>query len=314
MSLRLVFMGSPDFAVPSLMALAQAGHEIAAVYTQPPKPAGRGKTLRKTPVHLCAESLGLNVLTPATLKDKASQDELADLKADLFVVVAYGLLLPKSVLDMPQHGCFNLHASLLPRWRGAAPIQRAIMAGDQQTGAQIMRMERGLDTGPILLSETLPISPDDTSASLHERLSILGADLWPRALAALERGGLFATPQASQGVLYAKKISKEEARLDWTESAVNLDRKIRGLSPFPGAWFMMETPQGSLRVKALMSRVETPSLPSDTQAGTVLEKGLLIACGDGALRLLKLQRHGKKPMMAEDFLRGTPLSPGDRLR
>ena len=313
MSLRIAFMGSPDFAVPSLAALLAAGHDVACVYSQPPRPAGRGKQLRPTPVHAFAEQHGLPVRTPKSLKRPEPQAEFAALELDVAIVVAYGLILPQAVLDAPRFGCLNLHGSLLPRWRGAAPIQRAIMAGDTQTGVQVMQMEAGLDTGPVLMSEATPITPGDTAGSLHDRLAALGADLLPRALGALERGSLIATPQSEDGVTYAHKIGPEDQRISWNEAAAITDCRIRGLSPFPGAWFEW-TPAGSdapLRMKALMSVREDAS--HHEVAGTVLDETLLVACGEGsAVRITRLQRPGKPPMEAADFLRGTPIPAGTR--
>lgn len=310
--MRLAFMGSPAYSVPALVELIAAGHEIAAVYTQPPRPAGRGQRLTKSPVHDMAEAHGLPVHTPETFRADEDRQVFAGLDLDLAVVVAYGLILPQAVLDAPRLGCINLHASLLPRWRGAAPIQRAIMAGDTVTGVQVMQMEKGLDTGPVLLSETVPIAPDETAGSLHDRLSHIGADMLPRALAALERGSLDATPQAEEGVTYATKISPEEARIDWTRPARALDCHIRGLAPFPGAWFEAADRQGKpVRCKALMSA----AVDGNGAPGEILETGdsLVIVCGDGAVALASLQRAGKGVQSAADFLRGFPLSPGDRV-
>ncbi|MDO1559312.1 methionyl-tRNA formyltransferase [Brevundimonas sp. 2R-24] len=304
--MRLVFMGAPEFAVPSLAALVSAGHEIAAVYTQPPRPRGRGQALRPTPVQAFAEGLGLEVRTPASMRHPAELEALRALGADAAVVVAYGQILPQAVLDAPRLGSFNVHGSLLPRWRGAAPIQRAIMAGDAETGVQIMRMTAGLDEGPVLLSERTPIRPNDTTGSLAQRLAQLGADLLPRALAAIERGGAAETPQVGEPA-YAKKITTAEARLDFSRSAAELDRLVRGLSPAPGAWFEQETPQGLVRIKVLMSALGQGS----GRPGTVLDgPALTVAAGEGAVRLITLQRPGGKPQAAEEFLRGFPLSPG----
>jgi methionyl-tRNA formyltransferase len=295
--MRLVFMGTPEFSVPVLEALVGAGHDIAAVYTQPPRPAGRGKKDRPGPVHLRAQELGLEVRHPSSLKDPTQQAAFRALEAEAAVVVAYGLLLPQAVLAAPVHGCLNIHASLLPRWRGAAPIQRAIMAGDAETGICIMQMEAGLDTGPVLLRAATPIAPLDTSADLHDRLSGMGAAMIVEALAQLD--SLTPVPQPEDGVSYARKIDKSEARADWTLPAVEVDRKIRGLSPFPGAW----TEIGGQRIKLLRSRIAA----GDAAAGTVLE-GLTIACGTGAVEILEAQRPGKRPMVQAEFLLGFPVS------
>jgi methionyl-tRNA formyltransferase len=301
--LRLIFMGTPDFAVPALDAIVAAGHRIAAVYTRAPRPAGRGQAERPSPVHARALALGLPVRMPATLRDPAVQAEFAATGADAAVVVAYGLILPQPVLDAPRHGCLNIHASLLPRWRGAAPIQRAIMAGDAETGVSIMRMEAGLDTGPVALAEAVPIGPGDTAGDLHDRLAALGARLVVEALARLP--DLAFLPQPEAGATYAAKIDKAEARVDWTRPAPEVDRLIRGLSPFPGAW----TEIGGERVKLLASRL------ADGQGapGEVLDAAPTVACGTGAVRLLRLQRAGRGAQEAEAFLRGFPLAPGDRL-
>ncbi|MEE2691092.1 MAG: methionyl-tRNA formyltransferase [Pseudomonadota bacterium] len=309
--MRLAFMGTPEFSVPSLSELIAAGHEIAAVYTRAPQPAGRGQKLRPSPVQAFAEAQGLDVRAPKNFRSEEERRIFAALDLDAAVVVAYGVILPQAVLDAPRLGCFNLHASLLPRWRGAAPVQRAIMAGDQRTGVQVMRMEAGLDTGPILLSESVEISEGDTAASLHDRLARIGASLLPRALAALERGGLVETPQGEEGVVYADKISSAEARIDWRESAAAVDCKIRGLSPFPGAWFEVAAPQGLQRIKALLSRrAEGSGAP-----GEILQADdrLTVACGDEAVEILRLQRAGKAAQAAGEFLRGFPLVSGDRL-
>jgi methionyl-tRNA formyltransferase len=301
--MRLIFFGTPDFSVPALDALVAAGHEIACVYTQPPRPAGRGKKPRPSPVEARADALGLTTRHPASLKGVAEQAEFADLGAEAAVVVAYGLILPEPVLSAPARGCFNIHASLLPRWRGAAPIQRAVMAGDAETGVCIMAMEAGLDTGPVLLREALPIGPRDTAGSLHDALSALGARLIVETLKRID--ALAAEPQPSEGVTYAAKIDKAEARVDWSRPAADIDRLIRGLSPLPGAWAEI----GGERVKLLLSETaEGCGAP-----GEVLDDALTIACGDGALRLLRLQRPGRGAMEAQDFLRGFPLEPGLRL-
>lgn len=294
--MRVIFMGTPDFSVPVLEALHEA-HEIVAVYTQPPRPAGRGKKPRPSPVAARAEALGLEIRNPLNFREEAEREAFAALEAHVAVVVAYGLLLPQAVLDAPRHGCFNLHASLLPRWRGAAPIQRALMAGDAETGVAVMKMELGLDTGPVALVEKTPISAEDTAATLHDRLASMGAPLMVKALAEIET--LTLTPQPEEGV-YAPKIDKAEARIDWRKPAVEVDRLIRGLSPFPGAWFMQE----GERVKALHSELATGA----GAPGQVLDDRLCIACGEGAIRLTRLQRAGAAPMAASDFLRGRQVS------
>jgi methionyl-tRNA formyltransferase len=301
--MRIIFMGTPDFSVPVLDALVEAGHDIAAVYTQPPRPAGRGKKERPSPVHARAGALGLTVRHPPNFRDPAEIDAFAALEADVAVVVAYGLILPQPVLDAPRKGCLNIHASLLPRWRGAAPIQRAIMAGDARTGVCIMQMEAGLDTGPVLLRRETEIRPDDTAGSLHDRLSEMGAAAIVEALASLD--SLTPTPQPAEGVTYAAKIDKAEARIDWSRPAVEIDRQIRGLSPFPGAW----CEQDGTRLKLLLSRVSA----GQGVPGTVLDDSLTVACGKGAVQLLRLQRAGRGAMDAIEFLRGTPLKAGDRL-
>jgi methionyl-tRNA formyltransferase len=311
MSLRVVFMGTPDFSVPTLMEIVGQGHDVVACYSQPPRPAGRGMDLKKSPVHEAAESFGIPVLTPLSLRNTEEQEAFAALDADVAVVVAYGLLLPKPVLDAPRYGCLNLHASMLPRWRGAAPINRAIMAGDKETAVQVMRMEEGLDTGPVCMSETLPISENMTAGDLHDRLSSLGGDLMVRALAALSRGALGEQAQAEEGVTYAAKLSKQETRIDWTKPAGEVHNHIRGLSPFPGAWCEMPLGGKPERVKILRSALaEGAGIP-----GTVLLTGdaPVIACGTGAVRLDQMQRAGKKPMSGADFLRGASLSDGAKL-
>jgi len=307
--MRIAFLGTPDFAVPALAELAAAGHEIAAVYAQPPAPRGRGQAVRPSPVQAFAETLGIAVRTPASMRDPDAIAAFEALGLDAAVVVAYGQILPAAVLDAPRHGSFNLHASLLPRWRGAAPIQRAVMAGDPVTGVQVMRMTPGLDEGPILLSETARIGPLDTAGTMHDRLSAIGAHLLPRALAAVERGAARETPQAAEGVTYARKITPAEARIDWSRPAAEVDTKIRGLSPFPGAWFEVPGDKGSIRVKALLSRLED----GEGAAGSLLDEHLLIACGSGAVRLLQVQREGRQAQDAETFLRGFPLPAGVRL-
>jgi methionyl-tRNA formyltransferase len=300
--LRIVFMGTPEFAVPTLVELAGRGHEIVAAYTRAPARAGRGMDEHRSPVHEAAARLNIPVLHPATLKNEADAFRLH--AADVAAVVAYGLLLPKPILEAPRLGCLNLHASLLPRWRGAAPINRAIMAGDDETGVMVMQMEEGLDTGPVGLAERMPIPPDATAGDMHDRLATVGADLMARALAALDRGSLKFQPQAESGVTYAKKIEKAETRIDWSRPWKSVHDHIRGLSPFPGAWF--ESPDGRDRIKVVRStRGE-----GGGKAGTVLDGGLTIACGKGAVRLLEVQRAGGKSMTAEEFLRGNALAPG----
>jgi methionyl-tRNA formyltransferase len=296
-------MGTPDFAVPALEALVAAGHEVVAVYSRPPRPGGRGQKPRPSPVAARAAALGIEVRTPASLKGPEAAAEVAALGADVGVVVAYGLILPQPVLDAAPRGCLNIHASLLPRWRGAAPIQRALIAGDAETGVSIMAMEAGLDTGPVLLAERVPIGPEDTGGTLHDRLAALGARLIVAALGRLD--ALVPVPQPEEGATYAGKIDKAEARVDWGRPAAEVDRLIRGLSPFPGAWAEV----GGERVKLLMSAVgEGAGAP-----GTVLDGRLTVACGAGAVRLLRLQRAGREAMGAEAFLRGLPLPAGTRL-
>jgi len=297
--MRLVFMGTPDFAVSTLKALIEAGHEVACVYSQPPRPAGRGMAERPSPVHAFAASQGIDVRTPLSLKDPEEQERFTALNADAAVVVAYGLLLPKPVLDAPERGCFNVHASLLPRWRGAAPIQRAIMAGDAESGVTIMRMEEGLDTGPMCRVGKIAITPETTAQSLHDELAELGARLMVEALAEPQ---LTCEPQPEDGVTYAKKIDKAEARIDFTRSAADVRNHIHGLSPFPGAWF----PVRGTRVKVLLCEV----IEGQGTPGRFLDDRLAIACGTGAIRLLRLQREGKGAMEAEDFLRGFLISSG----
>ncbi|MGB1034490.1 MAG: methionyl-tRNA formyltransferase [Primorskyibacter sp.] len=297
--MRLVFMGSPDFSVPALEALVAAGHDIAAVYCQPPRPAGRGKAPRPTPVHTRAEALGLPVRHPVSLKDTDAQVEFTQWQADAAVVVAYGLLLPQAVLDTPRLGCFNIHASLLPRWRGAAPIHRALLAGDTETGVCIMQMEAGLDTGPVILCDTTPITAQDTTADLHDRLSQMGARLMVDALTRL--GDLPPQAQPDTGVTYAAKITKSEARIDWTQPASTVSRQIRGLSPFPGAW----TETHGTRIKLLHATEVT----GHGAPGEVLH-GLTIACGQGSVRVTRAQRAGKAAQTTEAFLRGIDLPPG----
>jgi methionyl-tRNA formyltransferase len=308
MPLRLVFMGTPDFAVPTLIEIVGRGHEVVAVYTRAPRPAGRGMEVQVTPVEREARRFGLPVLTPKSLRSEEAAAAFKARGADAAVVVAYGLILPVPVLDAVPLGCFNLHASLLPRWRGAAPINRAIMAGDAESGVMVMRMAEGLDTGPIALAERLPIAADMTAGDLHDALARRGADLMVRALGALERGTLQLTPQPDEGVTYAAKIDKAETRIDWSRPWRQVHDHIRGLSPFPGAWFELPGSPPA-RVKVLRStRGEGSGAP-----GTVLADRLTIACQDGAVRLLEVQRAGKQPMKAEEFLRGAKIAPGTRL-
>lgn len=307
--MRLAFMGTPEFAVKALAELVAAGHEVVCVYSQPPAPKGRGQILTPSPVHSFAESLGLPVRTPKSMKNPAAIAEFQALDIDACVVVAYGQILKKAVLDHPPLGCFNLHGSLLPRWRGAAPIQRAIMAGDSYTGVEVMRMSEGLDEGPIILSGRTEITIDDTSQTLHDKLAVLGASLLPVALAAIERGGVQEKPQVGEPT-YAKKITPEEARIDWDRPARELDFHIRGLSPFPGAWTTLQTARGDVRIKVLMSRLTDEQ--SGEVPGTLLLGGLKVATGDGVLQLLRLQREGKSAQDAQDFLNGIGLTPGDQ--
>jgi methionyl-tRNA formyltransferase len=301
MALRLAFMGTPDFAVPTLAELIAQGHDIACVYSQPPRPKGRGMALELGPVHKFAESAKIPVRTPVSLKGAVEQEEFAALNLDAAIVVAYGLLLPKPILQAPRLGCFNLHGSLLPRWRGAAPIQRAVMAGDEETGVMVMQMDEGLDTGPVLMAEKLRIGRK-TGGDLTAELSRLGADLMVRALGALERGAITAHPQSTDGVTYAKKISKDEARIDWSKSAAEIDCLIRGLAPSPGAF----TEVKGERLKVISA------MPANDRGepGEVITKDLTVACGDGALKLLKVQRAGKGVMEARELLKGFALPPG----
>ena len=308
--MRLAFMGSPDFAVPSLKALIAAGHDIVCVYSQPPRPAGRGKQLRNTPVHDAALNAGIEVRHPASLKSQEEKDAFAALDLDAAIVVAYGLILPKAVLAAPKYGCINLHGSLLPRWRGAAPMQRAIMAGDLVTGVQTMQMEAGLDTGPVYLTAETPITQKDTAGSIHDRLAELGGPLLLETLAGLDAGTLTAEPQAEDGVTYAHKLGPEDTRIDWTKPAAEIDCQIRCLSPFPGAWFEVEQNGKRVRVKALMSELTD----GKGDAASVTDDQLTIACGDDyAVRLTRVQKAGKSACSAEDFLRGNPLKAGDKV-
>lgn len=307
MSLRIVFMGTPEFSVPVMTALIGQGYEIVAVYSQPPRPAGRrGLELTKSPVHEKAEEFGIPVFTPKSLKSEEEQQIFRDLNADVAVVVAYGMLLPKAILEAPELGCYNGHASLLPRWRGAAPIQRAIMAGDIESGIMIMKMDEGLDTGPVAMVEKVAITPNMTSGELHDRLSITGADLMVRAMAALERDSLKLTPQSADGVTYAAKIDKAEARIDWSQTAKAVHDRIRGLAPFPGAWCEVEVNGAQERVKILRSqRVDGSGKP-----GEVLDGALHVACGEGAVALTLVQKAGGKPVSAAEFCNGVKLVTG----
>jgi methionyl-tRNA formyltransferase len=310
MPLRLIFMGTPEFAVPTLLELVGHGHDIAAVYTRAPKPAGRGMKLQPTPVEQQARRLGIPVLTPTTLKTPEALKEFRSHNADAAVVVAYGMILPQAVLDIPPLGCFNLHASLLPRWRGAAPINRAIMAGDAETGVMVMKMAAGLDTGEVAMAERTAITDTMTAADLHDTLARLGADLMVRAIGALERGQLRLTEQGDQAVTYAAKIEKAEARIDWNKPARLVLRHVHGLSPSPGAWCDMPTEGEATRVKILRCALADGS----GEPGELLDDHLTVGCGEDAIRILELQRAGKAPMKAEEFLRGTPLKPPLRLR
>lgn len=306
MPLRVVFMGTPDFAAPTLAEIVGQGHEVVACYTRPPAPAGRGLDLKKSPVHVMAERFGIEVLTPRSLRTDDAAYTFAAHRADVAVVVAYGMLLPKPILETPELGCLNLHASLLPRWRGAAPIQRAVMAGDAETGVAVMKMEEGLDTGPVAMVERLAIGPDDTAGDVHDRLMALGGDLMGRALAALSRGALTFSPQPEEGVTYARKIGNDDARINWALPARAVHDLVRGLSPFPGAFCEADLGKGVERLKLRRTAMaEGSGLP-----GTLLDGEGTIACGDGAVRLIEVQRAGKGPMAAGDFLRGARLEAG----
>ncbi len=310
MALRVVFMGTPEFSVPTLMALKKAGHEIVAVYTQPPRPGGRrGLDLHKSPVHQAAERLGIAVRTPVNFKSEEDRAQFRALHADVAVVVAYGLLLPEAVLSGTRLGCYNGHASLLPRWRGAAPIQRAILAGDQQTGMMIMKMDKGLDTGPVALVREVEIGANTTAGELHDQLMFIGADAMVEAMARLQSGNLQLTQQAADGVLYATKIDKGEARVDFSRRSEEVHNHIRGLSPFPGAWMEANVNGKSERIKVLRSELTD----GDGAPGEVLDNTLAVACGSGAVRLTRLQKAGAKPLDGGDFLRGTPIVPGMRV-
>lgn len=309
MSLRLVFMGTPDFAVPTLAEIVAAGHEVAAVYTQPPRPAGRGMAERPSPVHAFAAAQSLPVLTPRSLKGAAEQEAFRAHDADAAVVVAYGLILPAAILAAPRLGCFNLHASALPRWRGAAPIQRAIMAGDSETAVMVMRMAEGLDTGPVCLAERVAIAPDATAGDLHDILARIGASLMVRALSALERGQLVEREQQEGGVTYAAKIDKAEAHIDFSRPAPAVHDLIRGLSPFPGAWLEFGAGEKRERIKVLRSEI----VAGHGEPGEVLDDDAAIACGEGAIRLVEVQRAGKRPMGRAELLRGLALPKGSRI-
>ncbi len=307
--MRIVFMGTPDFAVPTLSEIVGQGHEVAAVYTRAPAPGGRGMAERPSPVHRLAAGLGLPVLHPRTLRSEEAVATFRAHAADLGVVVAYGMILPQAILDAPAQGCVNLHGSLLPRWRGAAPIQRAVMAGDAEAGVAVMRMEAGLDTGPVGLEERMALRPDMTAGDLHDALAPIGADLMGRAVGAIDRGTLRFHPQPEAGVTYAHKIDKAECRIDWSRPAIAVVRQIMGLSPFPGAFFEADLGRGRERIKVLRARAADGAGPT----GTALDDALLIACGDGALRATLLQRAGKAPLAAADFLRGTRIPAGFRV-
>jgi len=306
MRLRIIFMGTPDFAVPTLRAILEAGHEVVAVYSQPPRAAGRGMALRKSPVQQAAEETGLAVLTPERLKSAEEPARFGSLTPDVAVVVAYKLILPKPILDAPKYGALNLHASLLPRWRGAAPINRAIMAGDTETGVAVMRITEGLDAGPVCLEARAPIGADETAGELHDALATRGARLMVHALSALEGGGLDCRPQAEGGVTYAEKIDPAETRIDWSRPAREVHNLIRGLSPYPGAWFEIDLNGKPERIKALRSTLANGS----GAPGLALDNKLTIACGEGAVRLVEVQRAAKRPMSADDFLRGATIAHG----
>jgi methionyl-tRNA formyltransferase len=303
--LRIAFMGTPDFSVPALRALIDAGHEVVCVYSQPPRPSGRGQETRKSPVHLFAEERGIEVRTPERLKSAEAHAAFKALDLDVAVVVAYGLILPKPILDAPRLGCLNIHASLLPRWRGASPIQRAIMAGDHETGVMVMRMDEGLDTGPVLMSDRVAIPERATAGWLHDRLSELGAGLIPRAIEAYACRKISATPQPAEGATYAKKITPEETHIDWSKPAIEVDRLVRGLSPSPGAW----SNHGDVRVKILMTQLAS----GEGKPGSFIDDSLTVACGQDALKLIELQRAGRAAASADAFLRGYKITRGDQL-
>jgi methionyl-tRNA formyltransferase len=309
MPLRLVFMGTPDFAVPTLVEIVGRGHEVVAVYTRAPQPAGRGLELRPSPVEREARQFGLAILTPKTLRTEEAQESFRAHRADVAVVVAYGLILPKPILDAPQLGCLNLHASELPRWRGAAPINRAIMAGDTKTAVEVMRMEEGLDTGPVARTRHVPIGPDMTAGELHDVLARKGAKMMALAVGSFGRASLRFRRQSGEGITYAAKIAKNETRIDWTRPWQAVHDHCRGLSPFPGAWFGLPDAGGTVRIKVL----RTTKGEGSRAPGTVIDDGLTVGCGDGAVRILELQRAGRQPMKAAEFLRGTPVPAGTRL-
>lgn len=307
--MQIIFMGTPDFAVPALLSIATAGHDVVAVYTQPPRPAGRGMALRRSPVHLEAEALGLPVRVPENLKSPAEQRQFAALEADAAVVVAYGLILPKVILNGTRYGVFNIHASLLPRWRGAAPINRAIMSGDPETGVSIMRVTPGLDEGPVCLMERVAIGPDMNAGALHDALSVIGAELMVEVLGSLDEGELRCIEQDNSLATYAAKLSNEETQIDWARPAREVHDHIRGLSPYPGAWFRIVRNGNTERVKVQeATREEGHGAP-----GTLLDDRLTVACSEGAVRLTRVQRAGKKPMLSDAFLRGIDLPPGSSL-
>jgi len=308
--MRIAFLGTPDFALAALRRLVAGGEqEIACVYSQPPAPRGRGQTLQPSPVHAFALEQGLPVRTPASMRDPGEVLAFQALELDAAVVVAFGQILPREVIDAPLLGTFNLHGSLLPRWRGAAPIQRAVMAGDPLTGVEVMRLTEGLDEGPVLASESLRIGPLDTAGTVHDRMAAIGAELLARTLPLIEQGKAVETPQREDGVTYAKKIRPNETRIDWAKPGAEVDRKVRGLSPFPGAWFQLPTDKGPVRVKALLSAFED----GDGRPGEVLDDRLLVAAGEGAVRLLRVQREGRGPQDAQAFLRGAAVAPGTML-
>ncbi len=302
--LRLIYMGTPDFAVPALRAIKAAGHDVLAVYCQPPKPAGRGQDIRKTPVHLAAEELDIPVRTPKTFRDAQEQKALADLKPDAIVVAAYGLILPQGVLDIPRLGCFNIHASLLPRWRGAAPIHRALLAGDKETGITIMKMEAGLDTGPMFLKRALPLTPESTASAVHDALAEMGADMILEVLDGAAKGSLTATPQNDAEATYAAKLTREDGLIDWTRPAQEIERQVRALNPWPGCFFK----SGEEAIKVLKAELANGA----GNAGSLIDDHFTVACGNGALRLLLVQRAGKNPVDGEAFLRGARLAKGHR--
>jgi methionyl-tRNA formyltransferase len=308
MSLRVVFMGTPDFAVPTLSEIVGQGHEVIAVYTREPAAAGRGMELKPSPVHKMAERFGIPVFTPKTLRSEEAAEQFRSLNADVAVVVAYGMILPKTILEAPELGCLNLHASLLPRWRGAAPVQRAIMAGDKETGVAVMKMEEGLDTGPIAMAERVAIAPEMNAGELHDQLMVLGADLMVRALAALSRGALNFSPQPREGVTYAHKIKNEDSRIDWAKPAQAVHDHIRGLSPFPGAYFTADFGKGEERVKVLRATLGKGS----GAPGRFIDTNGTVSTGDGAVRLIQVQRAGKGPVAFDEFLRGVRIDPGAR--